>query len=187
MPSLNRYEKDICENCGTQNTKLNLARHWEKSCFAGNMYCTQCPYFSKKSLNDLSYHIARKHCAPKPDVAFQCKLCYQEFPGFYGLRQHRHTQHGMQIRSGTRDVDVEHIVWDVENHKLREELRSCQQFFVVENERARHKVLIHDIENRNTDFVDKKIDHFFKKLKCSAKVNLAFGFILRFLEDGGCR
>ena len=57
----------------------------------------------------------------KPEVTFKCRLCYQEFPGFYALRQHRNTQHGMEIGSGTRDVDVEHIVGDVEDHKLREE------------------------------------------------------------------
>ena len=96
MPSLNRYEKVTCENCGTQTTTLNLAGH-KKSCSAGTLYCTQCPNFSTKSKNDLNYHIAKRHSAPKPDVTFKCKLCYQEFPGFYVLRQHRNTQHGMQI------------------------------------------------------------------------------------------
>ena len=93
-PSLNRYEKFTCENCGTQTTKLNLAHH-KKSCSAGTLYCTQCPNFSTKSQNDLNYHIAKKHSAPKPDITFKCKLCYQEFPGFYAVRQHKNTQHGM--------------------------------------------------------------------------------------------
>ena len=64
MPSSNRYEKVTCENCGTQSTKLILARH-KKSCSAGTLYCTQCPNFSTKSQNDLIYHIAKKHSAPK--------------------------------------------------------------------------------------------------------------------------
>ena len=98
MPSLIRKEKNTCENCGTQTTKLNSARH-RKRCSAGTFYCTQCPNFSKKSQNDLNYHIAKKHGAPKPDVTFMCKLCYQDFPGFYTLRQHRNTQHGLQIGS----------------------------------------------------------------------------------------
>ena len=136
MPSLNRYEKVTCENCGTQTTKLNLARH-KKSCSAGTLYCTQCPNFSTKSLNDLNYHIAKKHSAPKFDVTFKFKLSYQEFPGFYALRQHRNTQHGMQIGSATRQVDVEHIVGDVDDHSLREELRSCQHFLVVVNLKER--------------------------------------------------
>ena len=49
----------------------------------------------------------------------------------------------MQIRSRTKDADsdVEHIVGDVEDHRLREELRSCQQFLVdSELEWVRDKV-----------------------------------------------
>ena len=127
MPSLIREEKITCENCGNQTTTNNIVRH-KNSCSAGTLYCTQCPNFFTKSPNDLNYHIVKKQSAPKPDVTFKCKLCFQEFPGFYALRQHRNIQHGMQVGSGTRDVDVEHIVRDVEDHSLREELRSCQHF-----------------------------------------------------------
>ena len=101
MPSLNRNVKVTCENCGTQTTKLNLARH-KKRCSVGTLHCTQCPNFSTKSQNYLNYHIAKKHSAPKPHVTFKCKLCYQEFPGFYALSQHRNTKHGMQTGSGTK-------------------------------------------------------------------------------------
>ena len=118
MPSLIRKEKVTCENCGNQTTRNNIVRH-NKSCSAGTFYCTHSPNFSTKSQKDLSYHIAKKHSAPKPVITFKCKLCYQEFPGFYALRQHRTTQHGMQIGSGTRDVDVELIVRDVEDHSFR--------------------------------------------------------------------
>ena len=179
MPSLNRYKKVTCENCGTQTTKLNLARH-RRSCFARTLYCTQCPNFSTNSQNDLNYHIAKKHSAPKLDVTFKCKLCFQEFPGFYALCQHRNTQQGMQIGARTRDVDVEHIVGDVEDHRLREELRSCQHFSVdSEFERTRHKVLNYAVETLNETIMNEKLDHFFNNLKCAAKVNLAFGFILK--------
>ena len=187
MPSLIRKEKVTCENCGNQTTRNNIVRH-KKSCSAGTLYCTHCPNFSTKSQKDLNYHIAKKHSAPKPDVTFKCKLCFQEFPGFYALHQHRNTQHGMQIGSGARDVDVEHIVGDVENHSLREELRSCQQFLVdSELERARHKVFNYAVETLNETIVNEKLDQFFNNLKFAAKVNLAFGFFLKNLEDGGFR
>ena len=93
----------------------------------------------------------------------------------------------MQIGSGTRDVDVEHIVGDVEDQRLREELRSCRHFLVdSELERARHKVFNYAVETFNETLVNKKLDHFFNNnLKCAAKVNLAFGFTLKNIEDGG--
>ena len=140
MPSLNRNEKITCDNCGTQSTKLILARH-QKRCSVGTVYCTQCPIFSTKSQSYLNYHIAKKHSASKLDVTFKCKLFYQEFEGFYALRKHKNIQHGMQIGSRTRDVDVEHLVGNVEDQRLREEFRSCQNFLVgSELGRARHKV-----------------------------------------------
>ena len=149
-------------------------------------YCAQCPNFTTKSQNDLNNHLTKKHNAPKPGVTFKCKLCFQEFPGFYALRQHRSTQHGMQIGSRTRDLDVEHIVGDVEDHRLREELRSCQHFLMdSELERARHKVFNYAVETLNETIVNEKLDLFFNNLKCAAKVNLVFGFISKNIKDGG--
>ena len=34
---------------------------------------------------------------------------------------------------------------------------------------------------------NQKLDLIFKGLKCAAKVNLAFGFVLKNVEDGSCR
>ena len=172
MPSLNRNEKVTCENRGTQTTKLNFARH-KKRCSAGLLYCTHCPNFCTKYQNNLIYHVAKKHSSPKPDVTFNCKLCFQEFPGFYALRHYRNTQYGMQIGSRTRDVVVEHIVGDVEDYRLRKELRSCQHFLVdSELERARHKVFNNAVKTLNETIVNDELDHFFNNLKCAAKVNL---------------
>ena len=59
-------------------------------------------------------------------------------------------------------MDVEHIVEDVEDHRLREELRSCQHFLVTsELERARHKVFNYAIQNLNAKVVDEKLVNFF--------------------------
>ena len=55
----------------------------------------------------------------------------------------------MQVGSGTRDVDVEHTVGDVEDHRLTEELRSCQHFLVdSELDRAKHKVFNYAVETQ---------------------------------------
>ena len=85
-------------------------------------------------------------------------------------------------------MDVEHIVGDVDDHKLGEELRSSQHFLVdSEFERAIHKVFNYAVETLSETTVNEKVDHFFNTLKCAAKVNLAFGFILKNIEDGGFR
>ena len=56
----------------------------------------------------------------------------------------------MQIGSRARDVDVDYIVGDVDDHSLREELRSCQYFLVSsELESARHKVFNYANYQRN--------------------------------------
>ena len=77
---------------------------------------------------------------------------------------------------------------DVEDHRLKEELRSCQHLLVdSELERARHKVFNYAVETLNETIVNEKLDLFFNNLKCAAKVNLAFGFILENMENGGFR
>ena len=72
----------------------------------------------------------------------------------------------MQIGSRTRDEDVEHTKGDVEDHRLREELLSCQHLLVVsELEKTRHKVFNYAVETRNETIVNEKLDHFFNNLK----------------------
>ena len=187
LTPLYRYEKVTCEICGTQTTKLNLARH-KKSCSAGTLRCSQCPNFSTKLQNDLNYHIAKKHSVPKPDITFKCKLCYAEFPGFYALRQHRNTQHGSQVGFGASNIDVEDIVGDVDDQSLREELESCKHFLTdTELENGRHRVFNFAMSSFDMSLLNDKLDYVFKELKCAAKVNLAFGFVLKNIEDGMCR
>ena len=186
MPSLMRKEKVTCEICGTQTTGNNFVWH-KKSCSAGTLYWTQCPKFSTKSQDDLNYHIA-KSTAPRnlmstSSVNFVIKR-FQDFT----LYVNRSTQHAMQVRSRTRNVNLEHAVGDVEDHRLREELRSCQNFLVdSELESVRHEVFNYAVETLNETIMNEKLDHFFNNLKCAPKVNLAFGFILKNIEDWGFR
>ena len=54
-------------------------------------------------------------------------------------------------------------------------------------ERARHKLYNYAVETLNEKIVNEKRDHFSNNLNCAAKVNPAFGFILKKIEDGGFR
>ena len=187
MPSLNRNEKCTCENCGVQITKYNLARH-KKRCSAGTLYCTQCPNFSTLSQDDLIYHIAKKHSVPRSSIIYKLNLCHAEFPGFYALRQHKIFQQGTQIGFGASSVDVEDIVWDVDDQSLREKLESCKHFLTdTEMENGRHIVFNFAMSSFDISLLNDKLVYVFKGLKCAAKINIAFGFLLKNFEDGMCR
>ena len=187
MTSLNRNEKVLCENCGIQITKPNLARH-KKRCSRGTLYCTQCPNFSTLSQDDLYYHIAEQHSEAGPSKTYKRKLCHAEFSGFYALRQHKNTQHGQQIGFGADNIDVEDIVGDVDDQSLREQLQSCKHFLVdSEIQKGRHSVFNFAVNNLTAQVIEEKLDHVLDKLKCVAKLNLALGFILKNIEDGKFR
>ena len=175
MPSLNRYEKVNCENCGNRITKLNLALH-RKSCSAGTLYCTQSPSFFTKSQIDLNHRFAKKHIAPKLDITFKCKLCYAEFTGFYALREHKNTQHGTPIGFGASNNDVEDIILeDVDKQRLTEELKSCKLFLTdTEMKNGRHRVFNFAMSSFNISSPNDKLDYVFKEVKGAAKINLAF-------------
>ena len=132
------------------------------------MYCNQCVDFSKKSQNDLNYHIAKKHNAPKPDVTFKCISHFQEVPGFYALRQHKNTKHVFPIK--TANVDPHNIINEVDDGNLKVELRLCQHFMVnSELQRASHKVSIYAVETLNETIVNEKVGLFSNNSKGAEK------------------
>ena len=72
--------------------------------------------------------------------------------------------------------------------KVREELESCKQFLTdTEMENWRHRVFNFAMSSFDMILHNDKLDYVFKELKCAAKVNLAFGFVLENVEDGSSR
>ena len=68
---------------------------------------------------------------------------------------------------------------------MREELESCKHFLTdTEMENGRQRVFNFAIFSFVMSLLNDKLDYVLKELKCAAKVNLAFGFILRNFEDG---
>ena len=187
MPSLIRNEKIACENCGTQGTRINISRH-KKRCSIRTLYCTQCPNLSAMSQDDSNYHVAKEHSVRRPSKTYKCKLYHAEFPGFYALRQHKNTQHGTQTGFEANDIGVEDLVGDVDDQSLREELGSCKRFLTDdEMENGRHRVFNFAMSSIYMSLLNDKLDYVFKELKYAEKVNLAFRFDLKNIEDGMCR
>ena len=50
-----------------------------------------------------------------------------------------------------------------------------------------HRVFNFAMSSFDMSLLIDKLDYVFKELKCAAKVNLAFGFVLKNIEDGMCR
>ena len=83
---------------------------------------------------------------------------------------------------------MEDIVGDVDDQSLREELESCKHFLTdTEMENGRHRVFNFAMPSFDMSLLNDKLGYVFKELKCAAKVNLAFGFVLKNIEDGMCR
>ena len=184
MPALDRIVKVTCRNCGTSVTKQKITRH-NSRCSGGTLYCPKCPNFSTKSRDDLNYHIAKKHATPRAKNTHKCKICFKEFSGFYALRQHKTSEHGIQIKSA--EFDVNNFLED-NNADLKEELQACQHFLVdSELEKGRHRVFNFAMSNFDNSLINEKLDLVFNGLRGAAKVNLAFGFVLKNVEDGSCR
>ena len=89
---------------------------------------------------------------------------------------------------GANNFNVEDIVGDVHDQSLREELESCKHFLTdTELENGRHRVFNFAMSSFDMSLLNDELDYVFKELKCAAKVNLAFGFVLKNIEDGMCR
>ena len=54
-------------------------------------------------------------------------------------------------------------------------------------ENGRHRVFNIAMSSLDISLLNDKQDYAFKELKCAAKINIAFGFVLKNIEDGMCR
>ena len=77
---------------------------------------------------------------------------------------------------------------DVNDQSLRKELESCKHFLTdTEMENGRHRVFNFAMSSFDMSLLNDKLDYVFDEVKCADKVNLAFGFVLKNVEDGSCR
>ena len=133
----------------------------------------------------MNYHIAKNYATPRVKNTHKFKICFKEFSGFYALRQHKTSEYGLQMKSA--ELDVSNVLED-DDADLKEELQACQHFLVdSELEKGRHRVFSFVMSTLENSLINKKLDLVFNGLKCAAKVNLAFGFVLKNVEDGSCR
>ena len=64
-------------------------------CSIGTLFYTQCPNFSTLPLDDLNYHVAKKHSVSRSSITYKCQLCHPKFPAF-------------MLYVNTKTLDMEH-------------------------------------------------------------------------------
>ena len=85
------------------------------------------------------------------------------------------------------EFDVSNLLED-DDADLKEELKACQHFLVdSELEKGRHRVCNFAISTFDNSLINQKLDLVITGLECAAKVTVAFGFVLKNVEDGSCR
>ena len=184
MPDLDRNGEVTCGSCGTSVTKEHLSRH-KSSCSGGILYRPESPNFSTKSRDDLYHLIAMKHATPRVKNTHKKKICFKDFSDFHTLRQHKTSDQGIQMNSA--EFDVNNFLED-DDAELKEELQAKQHFLVdSELEKGRHRVFHFAMSTFHNSLINKKLDLVIKGPKCAAKVNLAFRFVLKNVDNGSCR
>ena len=89
---------------------------------------------------------------------------------------------------GSKNLDETELVGTIDDEGLKEELQTCKRFLVdSEMENMRHKMFNFAMKILDADTLRQKLDRVFEKLKCAAKLIVAFGFTLKNSEDGNCR
>ena len=85
------------------------------------------------------------------------------------------------------DFDVNNLIED-DKADLKEDLKTCQHFLVdFELEKGRHRVSNFTMATFDNSLTRTKLDLVLKGLKCAVKINLAFAFFLKNVEDESCR
>ena len=79
MFCLNRNENIACENCGTETTKWNIARH-KKRCSVGTILLQATSDFSKTSQTDLNYlEKQKKQPSVRANNTYNVKFVWRKF------------------------------------------------------------------------------------------------------------
>ena len=93
--------------------------------------------------------------------------------------------HNAQSVSETEKMDVTQLVGEFDNQSSGEELERCKHF-LVESEMTNGRQRVFNFAKNILDAhtLSQKLNTVLQKLKCSAELNVAFGFVLKNVENG---
>ena len=104
------------------------------------------------------------------------------------MRYHWWKVHGVQKGSGAENVDLTQTIGEVDDKSLKGELQACKHFSVdTEMENWTHRVFNFATDTVNTKFFSESLDLVFESLKYAMRMIVAFGVLLKNIEDGSCK
>ena len=111
-------------------------------------------------------------------------FCRQVFD-LHSMRLHRQKKHKTKSVSETKLREMTQLMGAIDDESLKKELERREHFPVAsELENGRHRVLNFAMDILDGHTLGQKINTVFEKLKCAAKWNVTFGFVLKILENG---
>ena len=136
-----------------------------------------------KVFNNGPGRIELPHCEETTDSASRKNNEYQswseEFSGFYALRKHKNSQPRLALKPFNIDMDT--LLEDIDDAEPKGDLNSCTHFLVdSELEKDRHSAFKISMLSIYNFLLNNKSDHVLRQL------NLAFGVVLKNIEDGTC-
>ena len=77
---------------------------------------------------------------------------------------------------------------DVDDNCLKDELETCKHFLVdSEIDSGRHRIYNFPMDAGDPKYLSEKLDILFDSLNVAAKLNVAFSFVPKNVEDWSCR
>ena len=112
----------------------------------------------------------------------------KDYHNFYLFQIQKRKEHRAPRGPGAQILDVMQLMAKVADISLKNEQERCDHFLVEgEMETGRHIVFNSLMDSLNPKHLLEKIDTVFDSLKCAAKLNEAFGFVLKNVQHGKWR
>ena len=187
MRVLGGNERALLEKTGTQTERKHPVPQ-SKRRSVRIIYCQNCFNFSTAIQADLIYSIV-KHQNVKLRVTSKCIVCHTEILGFVPPGEPKNREHSTK-KLGTKLHCPR--VGAFLNNPIGADTKNVpcayQQFlFDWKLEQGDHVTFNFALESFSIEKLNSKLNDVFSHLKYAAKVNVAFGFVMKNIDDSRCR
>ena len=140
------------------------------------------PQFITTSQAVLIYNKAKTFRNVRANSTYKSNFCVEELFDFHTIRKHRSSHNEIPIK--ICNLDKETLFEDINDTHIKEEPNFCIQNLVdSELDKGRHRVFNFVMSSFNNSFFNATLDLVYRQLKCAAKNNLAYRFVLKYNKE----